>query len=61
MDEGVHWEHPDLRANIWVNEDEEYASDEDNDGNGFKGDRYGYNFATDRGYIATTSTNDTGH
>ena len=61
MDEGVHWEHPDLRANIWVNDDEEYASDEDNDGNGFKGDRYGYNFATDRGYIATTSTNDTGH
>ena len=61
MDEGVHWEHPDLRANIWVNEDEEYASGEDNDGNGFKGDHYGYNFATDRGYIATTSTNDTGH
>ncbi len=61
MDEGVHWEHPDLRANIWVNENEVYASGEDNDGNGFKGDRYGYNFATDRGYIATTSTNDTGH
>ncbi|MBQ5895711.1 MAG: S8 family serine peptidase [Bacteroidaceae bacterium] len=61
MDEGVHWEHPDLRANIWVNEDEEYASGEDNDGNGYKGDRYGYNFASDRGYIATTSTNDTGH
>lgn len=61
MDEGVHWEHPDLLANIWVNEDEEYASNEDNDGNGFKGDRYGYNFASDRGYISTTSTNDTGH
>ena len=61
MDEGVMWEHPDLRANIWVNEDEEYASSEDNDGNGYKGDRYGYNFASDRGYISTTSTNDTGH
>ena len=61
MDEGVHWEHPDLMANIWVNEDEEYASSQDNDGNGYKGDRYGYNFASDRGYIATTSTNDTGH
>ena len=61
MDEGVHWEHPDLMANIWVNEDEEYASSEDNDGNGYNGDRYGYNFASDRGYIATTSTNDTGH
>jgi len=61
MDEGVHWEHPDLRANIWENEDEEYASAVDNDGNGYKGDRYGYNFASDRGYISTTSTNDTGH
>ena len=61
MDEGVHWEHPDLLANIWVNEDEEYASSLDNDGNGYKGDRHGYNFASDRGYIATTSTNDTGH
>ena len=61
MDEGVHWEHPDLRANMWVNEDEEYASTEDNDGNGYKGDRYGYNFATDRGYLSTTSTNATGH
>lgn len=61
MDEGVMWEHPDLNANIWVNEDEEYASSIDNDGNGYSGDRYGYNFATDRGYISTTSTNATGH
>lgn len=61
MDEGVMWEHPDLNANIWVNEDEVYASSEDNDGNGYCGDRYGYNFATDRGYISTTSTNATGH
>ena len=61
MDEGVHWEHPDLNANIWVNYDEEYASTEDKDNNGYKGDRYGYNFASDRGYISTTSTNDTGH
>ncbi|MBE6297122.1 MAG: protease [Bacteroidales bacterium] len=61
MDEGVMWEHPDLRANIWENSDEVYASREDNDGNGYAGDRYGYNFASDRGYIATTSTNDTGH
>ena len=61
MDEGVHWEHPDLRANIWENENEVYASTKDNDGNGYKGDLYGYNFASDRGYISTTSTNDTGH
>lgn len=61
MDEGVMWEHPDLKANMWVNSDEDYASEEDNDGNGYKGDRYGYNFASDRGYISTTATTDTGH
>lgn len=61
MDEGVMWNHPDLEPNMWVNEDETYASKSDNDNNGYSGDRYGYNFATDRGYIATTGTNDTGH
>ena len=61
MDEGVMWNHPDLEPNMWVNEDESYASKSDNDNNGYSGDRYGYNFATDRGYIATTGTNDTGH
>jgi len=61
MDEGVMWNHPDLEPNMWVNEDEIYASKSDNDNNGYSGDRYGYNFATDRGYIATTGTNDTGH
>lgn len=61
MDEGVMWNHPDLQPNMWVNEDETYASKSDNDNNGYSGDRYGYNFATDRGYIATTGTNDTGH
>ena len=61
MDEGVMLEHPDLRANIWENPDEIYASYTDNDGNGYAGDRYGYNFATDRGYISSTGTNDTGH
>ena len=61
MDEGVLIDHPDLAANIWVNEDEIYGSYNDNDGNGFNGDRHGYNFASDRGYISATSTNDTGH
>lgn len=61
MDEGVMIEHPDLKANIWVNEKEEYGSYKDNDGNGFNGDRHGYNFATDRGYISSTGTNDSGH
>ena len=61
LDEGVMWEHPDLRANIWVNEVEEYTSDVDADGNGYKGDRYGYNFATDRAYISTTGSMASGH
>ncbi len=61
MDEGVMYNHPDLAANIWVNEGETLGADEDADGNGYKGDRHGYNFATDRGYISTTGSNDTGH
>lgn len=61
MDEGVMWEHPDLLPNIWVNADEFYDDRVDNDGNGFKDDKYGYNFATDRGYISSTGSNDTGH
>ena len=61
MDEGVMWSHPDLEANMWVNEAETYASGTDADGNGYKGDRYGYNFASDRGYIGSTGSGDTGH
>ena len=61
MDEGVLIDHPDLAANIWVNDDEIYGSYNDNDGNGFNGDRHGYNFASDRGYISATASNDTGH
>ena len=61
MDEGVMWNHPDLEPNMWVNEDEIYGDRTDNDNNGYQGDRYGYNFATDRGYLATTGSNDTGH
>ena len=61
MDEGVMWNHPDLEPNMWVNEDEIYGDRTDNDNNGYQGDRYGYNFATDRGFLATTGSNDTGH
>ena len=61
MDEGILVDHPDLAANMWVNEDEIYGSYEDNDGNGFNGDYHGYNFASDRGYISATASNDTGH
>ena len=61
MDEGVMVNHPDLQANMWVNEAETFGSKEDADGNGYKGDRHGYNFATDRGYISVTGSNDSGH
>ncbi len=61
MDEGVMYNHPDLEPNMWVNEGEELGSDIDADNNGYKGDKYGYNFATDRGYISTTGSSDTGH
>ena len=61
LDEGVMWNHPDLAANLWVNEDEEYASKEDNDGNGYAGDRYGYNFVKNSPVICWSENYDTGH
>ena len=61
MDEGVMWAHPDLQANMWINEDEIYKSDKDNDGNGYKGDVYGYNFAQQTPTIDWSSEGDTGH
>lgn len=61
MDEGVMFNHPDLAANMWVNDGEVLGSDEDADNNGYKGDKHGYNFATDRGYISTTGSGDSGH
>jgi subtilisin family serine protease len=61
MDEGVQYDHPDLAANMWINEDEILRSDKDNDGNGFEGDVFGYNFCDKRGLISTGETEDTGH
>lgn len=55
------WSHPDLIANMWTNEAEEIGSTEDKDGNGYKGDRYGYNFVKNTGVISWTSADDTGH
>lgn len=52
MDSGVEWNHPDLAANMWVNELElNGAARTDNDGNGYKNDVYGYNFVTGSGAI----------
>ena len=46
---------------MWTNEAEEIGSTEDKDGNGYKGDRYGYNFVKNTGVISWTSADDTGH
>ena len=61
LDEGVMWSHPDLEANMWVNESEELGSDRDADNNGYKGDRYGYNFVKNTGIISWQNAEDTGH
>ena len=61
LDEGVDYSHPDLKASMWVNEDEVWRGTEDNDGNGYAGDYYGYNFAAGNGVISTGGRYDTGH
>ena len=61
LDEGVMIEHPDLKNNMWVNENEIYRSHKDNDGNGYQGDVYGYNFVKNTGVISWDDVNDTGH
>lgn len=61
LDEGVMYNHPDLEDNIWVNEAETFGSSVDADGNGYQGDRYGYNFVTDSPIISVMGAHDTGH
>lgn len=62
LDDGVMWSHPDLQANMWVNEAETTpGSPDDADGNGYAGDRYGFNFVKNTGIISWTSPDDIGH
>lgn len=61
LDEGIFVEHPDLKANIWVNEAETLRAGVDADGNGYKDDRYGYNFVHDSGVIVSDNVYDSGH
>ena len=61
LDEGVFVDHPDLKDNIWINENEVWRSHEDNDGNGYVGDRYGYNFVKGTGVITWNDAYDSGH
>lgn len=61
VDEGVMYNHEDLVNNMWKNQAETFGSDEDADGNGYAGDKYGYNFVAGNGHISYTQTGDTGH
>ena len=61
LDEGVDVDHEDLKASMWVNEGEIWASHDDNDDNGYVGDIHGFNFVTGNGVIACESLYDTGH
>lgn len=47
IDEGVDVSHPDLRDNVWVNQDEVPANGIDDDNNGYVDDVNGYDFAND--------------
>ncbi len=63
-DGGITWNHPDLAANMWVNEAELNGKPGvDDDGNGYVDDVYGYNFVVKEGSnqpIGTISFDDHG-
>lgn len=60
IDEGVKYTHPDLAANMWVNEGEIPGNGIDDDENGYIDDVYGYNFC-DKGPITWNKSGDSGH
>lgn len=52
IDGGIQYNHPDLAANMWINEAEmSGVPGQDDDNNGYKDDIYGYNFVTNKGQI----------
>ena len=52
VDNCVQWDHPDLAANMWVNEAELNGTPGvDDDGNGYVDDIYGYNFTKETGEL----------
>ena len=62
LDEGVQYNHEDLKNNMWINEAElNGTTGTDDDGNGYKDDIYGFNFVTMKGSITYSNTGDTGH
>ena len=52
FDVGVRYTQQDLRDNIWINEDEVPNNGEDDDGNGYVDDYYGFNFRAMRAEVA---------
>ena len=58
LDSGPWLHHPDI--NWWVNENEIYGSDEDNDGNGYPGDYYGWNAVENTGVFQDMPLNSHG-
>ena len=61
-DEGVQYDHEDLKNNMWINEAElNGTSGVDDDGNGYKDDIYGFNFVLNKGNITWNASEDTGH
>ena len=61
LDEGIDIEHDDLKANIWVNPNENGTWNDDQDSNGYKGDKHGYNFVSETGKITWNGYYDSGH
>lgn len=51
VDGGITLNHPDLQANLWVNEGEIDGNGVDDDGNGYKDDVHGYNFVSNSSVI----------
>jgi len=47
IDTGVDWDHPDLDANIWNNNDEIPGNSIDDDGNGYVDDIHGWDYVND--------------
>lgn len=61
LDEGILFNHPDLAESMWRNENEIFADHNDNDGNGYPGDYFGWNFVAENGQISNSAAADSGH
>lgn len=61
VDEGVKYNHPDLAANMWVNEKEIPGNGIDDDKNGYVDDIHGYNFVDKTSEISWSKDGDSGH